>query len=303
MIQLYTLTGRNLKQYFRDRGAVFFSLLTMIIVICLMLFFLGDMNVNAIKNFLAGYPDRDSAKDAANAELVVLTWTCAGILSINAVTVTLSVYAVMIKDRVNGTLNSFYISPVSRVTIAASYIAAAWVASFLICTITLVLTEVYCVSKGLSVFSLITHVKLLGMIMVNSFAYTSIMYLAALVAKTEGAWSGMGTVVGTLVGFLGGIYIPIGSLADTVQGIMKCTPVLYGTAMFRKVMLQDILGETFDGVPDKMVRDYCTEMGIDLYLWEKQVPVYGEWLILLACGIVFLVIGAAVLKVSKKTDR
>ena len=48
MRQFITLTGRNLKLYLRDKGAVFFSLLSMLIVIGLMVFFLGDMSVNSI---------------------------------------------------------------------------------------------------------------------------------------------------------------------------------------------------------------------------------------------------------------
>lgn len=303
MERLAALTGRNLKQYFRDRGAVFFSLLSMVIVICLMLFFLGDMNVDNMKSLLSSFPGRDTGNDVSYAELVVLTWTCAGILSINAVTVTQAVYSVMIKDRVNGKLNSFYTSPVSRTVIAGSYIAAAWVASLIVCTITLVVTEAYCVTKGLQVFSAINHVKLIGMIMVNSFAYASIMYLAALLARTEGAWSGIGTVVGTLVGFLGGIYIPIGTLADAVQMIMKCTPVIYGTAMFRSTMMQEVLDQAFHGVPDEVVREYRDVMGIDLTFFDRSITGREEWLILLVCGILFLLIGVWVLRFSKKTDR
>ena len=90
----------------------------MIIVIGLMVFFLGDMNVDAITNLLAEFHERDTAADAQNAKLLVLVWTCAGILSINAVTVTLSAYSVMIKDRVGGKLSSIYTAPVNRGIIA-----------------------------------------------------------------------------------------------------------------------------------------------------------------------------------------
>ncbi len=99
MEQFFAITGRNLKIYFRDKGAVFFSLLSMIIVICLMLFFLGDMNVESITEILEQFPGRDAAADEKNAELLILSWTCAGIISINAVTVTLSVHSAVIKDR------------------------------------------------------------------------------------------------------------------------------------------------------------------------------------------------------------
>lgn len=303
MEQFMALTGRNLKLYFRDRSAVFFSLMSMVIVICLMMFFLGDMNVEGVVGILEAFPGRDAEADKKNAELLVLAWTCAGIISINAVTVTMSVYSILIKDKMSGKINSMYTSPVSRAVITSSYIVAAWLASVCVCLITLLVTEGYSVSQGLEMFSVNTHIKLIGMIMLNSFVYATLMYLVAMLAKTEGAWSGMGTVVGTLVGFLGGIYIPIGTLSDAVAGIMKCTPIIYGTAIFRELMTQDILDTTFTGIPDEIRAEYCDIMGISLKLFDKTIGITQEWLLLLLCGIIFLVIGVFIMKYGKKADR
>lgn len=303
MGQFMALTGRNLKLYFRDKGAVFFSLLSMLIVIGLMLFFLGDMNIEGLTDLLGQFTGRTIAQDKKNAELLIFSWTCAGIISINAVTVTMAVYTIMIKDRVSGKLNSIYTAPISRTVIAAGYIAAAWLASILVCVITLFLTELYGVIKGLDAFSFSEHLELIGMIMANSFVYTALMYLVTMIAKTEGAWSGLGTVVGTLVGFLGGIYIPIGALADVVGNIMKCTPVIYGTAMFRSVMMKGMLDKTFSGVPDEVISEYRESMGIDLEIFGRGIDAGEELCLLLLCGILFLAIGVIALKYSRKTDR
>lgn len=297
------LTKRNLKLYFREPGAIFFSLLTMMIVILLMVFFLGDMNVESITQLLENCPGRDADTDKKKAELLVFAWTCAGVLSINAVTVTLAAYSGMIKDRVSGRLNAIYTSSASQFTIATSYVAAAWVASVVVCLLTLLILEGIGVSRGMEWFSAGEHIKLLGMIGVNSFTYAAFMYLLSHVAKSEGAWSGMGTVVGTLVGFFGGIYIPIGGLSDAVGAVMKCTPVIYGASMFRKVMTETVLADTFDGVPAEVVDEYRLVMGIDLEVAGKAVSLTETWWILLACGIIFLTLSALVLWKSKKTDR
>jgi len=303
MLKFTELTKRNLKLFFREPGAIFFSLLTMMIVILLMTFFLGDMNVESITELLAYYPGRDAGADKKNAELLVFAWTCGGVLSINAVTVTLAAYSGMIKDRVSGRLNAIYTSSAGQFTITSSYVAAAWVASVVVCVLTLVILEVIGVTRGMKCFSPEEHLKLLGMIGVNSFTYAAFMYLLSHVAKSEGAWSGVGTVIGTLVGFFGGIYIPIGGLSDTVAGIMKCTPVIYGASMFRKVMTESILADTFDGISSEAVDEYRLIMGIDLEIGSKAVSLTEAWWILLACGIMFLVFGALVLWKSKKTDR
>ncbi|MBP1542532.1 MAG: ABC transporter permease, partial [Oscillospiraceae bacterium] len=123
------LVKRNIRVYIRDKGAVFFSLLSMLIVLGLMLFFLGDMNISSLTDLLGEFPNRNADTDKQNAELFVMLWTCGGILSINAATVTLAVYSSMISDRKKGVLNSIYTAPVSRFTISAAYVTSAWICS------------------------------------------------------------------------------------------------------------------------------------------------------------------------------
>lgn len=301
--QLLAISGRNLKIYIRDKGAVFFSLLSMFIVIGLMVFFLGDMNIDAITGLLGQFPGRDAAADKENAKLLILTWTCAGVISINAVTVTLSVFSSMVKDKTSGRMNAIYTAPVNPLAMALGYVLAAWAASVLICMLTLAITELCCVVSGMEMFTLAVHMKLIGMIMVNSFAYATLMYVVAVFVKSEGAWSGLGTVVGTLVGFLGGIYLPIGELSQNIGNIMKCTPVLYGAAMFRDVMVDDVMRKTFDGAPEEFVREYRETMGIDLVVGKRQVLVHEEVILLLIFGAVFLMMGMFILKREKKQDR
>ena len=303
MLQFIELTKRNVKIYFRDLGAIFFSLLTMLIVILLMVFFLGDMSIDNVTELLSYYPGRDVAADEKNAELLVFAWTGAGILSINAVTVTLAAYSGMMKDKVSGRLNAIYTSSASRFIITSSYVASAWIASVLVCILTLVILEVIGVSKGMEWFSVSEHAGLLGMIMANSFTYAAFMYLLSHIANSEGAWSGIGTVIGTLVGFFGGIYMPIGGLSDVVASMMKCTPVIYGSSMFRKVMTETIVNNTLVGLPKEVVEEYRLAMGIDLTVGGREVSLWTELWILLGCGTIFLLLGALALWKSRKTDR
>ena len=303
MEQFFILTKRNLDVYLRDKGAVFFSFLSALIVIGLMVFFLGDMNIEATTELLDSFAPGKMSEHKENAQLLVLAWTSAGIISINAVTVSLAVYSGMIKDRVSGKLNAIYTAPVSRLTIALSYIASAWAAAVVMCVMTLAITEGYGIVKGMQPYSAAEHAVLFALILLNAFVYAAFMYPLALVAKTEGAWSGFGTVVGTLVGFLGGIYIPTGSLSAAVSGVMKCIPVIYGTAMFRKVMTGTILEQTFEGIPSQVVTEYEEIMGIRLTVAEHILTIKEEWLILSGCAIIFLSVGICMLKYQKKTDR
>ncbi|MDE6888574.1 MAG: ABC transporter permease [Eubacterium sp.] len=300
MEQLRVITKRNLMLYLRDKGAVFFSLLSMLIIIGLMVLFLGDAAIQNIQELLAQFPGHDTTTDETNARLFVLSWNFAGILSVNAVTVTLSALSSMIKDKTSGRIKSIYTAPVSRMVLALGYVLAAWAASVMICTLTLVITECYGVACGMEWFSVTEHIKLMGMILVNSFAYAAFMYVAAVLVRSEGSWSGFGTVVGTLVGFLGGIYLAIGQLSQSVGRIMKCTPVIYGTSMFRQVMTEQIMEKTFDGIPEEAEKAYREVMGIDLFVFDQKVSVGMSFAVLLIFGVIFLMIGAACVKYGRK---
>lgn len=303
MEELMILTGRHLKTYLRDRSAVFFSLLSAFIIIGLMAFFLGDMNIDAILEIAGPYAAAgDELETLANQ--LILSWTFAGILSINAVSVSISIYSGMIRDRVSGKLNSIYTAPVSRLKITLSYILAAWSAAVFICLVSWGVMELYgCAVQGMELYSLKEHLQIVAMIIGNSFVYAAMMYTLAMLAKTEGAWGGFGTVIGTLVGFLGGIYLPIGTLSDGIAAMMKCTPIIYGTAAFREVMTKSVLEQTFAGVPELITEEYREAMGICLSVGDYTMKMRDEWLILISCGIIFLLVGIGMLKYSRKADR
>lgn len=302
-MKLFELTKRNIKVYIRDKGAVFFSLMSMLIIIALMLFFLGDMYIDETVNAASLIPGRDAETDRANAAVLILQWIAAGIMGINAVTVTLAVYSSMIKDRTEGKLNSIYTAPISRLTISAAYIISAWICSVVICILTLAIAEIYIIMQGGEAYSVSAHIKLLGAIGANSFTYASLMYLAAMLSKTQGAWSGIGTVIGTLVGFLGGIYLPIGNFSGAIETLMKCTPVMYGAKLFRSIMTEKAEKAMFGGVPYEIVKEYRLALGTDLEIFGECISDTTAVLILLGGGVLFMVVGALVTRIKRKSDR
>jgi multidrug/hemolysin transport system permease protein len=168
--------------------------------------------------------------------------------------------------------------------------------------ITLVLSEIYCIVKGGVYFPFLSQLKLLGMIGANSFTYAALMYLAAVLVKTQGAWSGIGTVVGTLVGFLGGIYIPIGSLAENIRNILKCTPIIYGAKMFRSIMTEEICSEIFKGAPEILQAEYLDAMGVSIDFLGVSVSNAACVMILMVSGVVFMAIGAVATKYMAKSN-
>ena len=303
MRSFMAINKRNLGLYFRDYSAVFFSLLSMLIIIVLMVFFLGDINNSDLLDAIKLVPGRGGQKDVDMIKNFSFLWTCAGIMTINASTVTHAFYSNMIKDRTGNRLNSLFVMPVKRPVFVLGYVVSAWLAGVIMSIITLVVTEFIGVINGTDVLPFETHLQLLLLIMINTFVYSTIMFLFATLIKSQSAWSGIGIILGTLAGFLGGIYFPLGSMSETMQKVVKCFPFIYGTSLFRNIMLMPLENNFFDGTPEIIRSEVDRTMGMNLFLGDTQLSDPGKAGILIAVGVVFIIFSTLYLTFSKKKDR
>ena len=303
MRSFLAINKRNLGLYFRDYSAVFFSLLSMLIIIVLMVFFLGDINNHDLLEAIKLVPGRGGEDDANTVKNFSFLWTCAGIMTINASTVTHAFYSNMIKDRTGNRLNSLFVMPVKRPVFVLSYVSAAWAAGVVMSIITLAVTEIIGVINGVDILPFNTQLELVLLIMLNTFVYSTIMFLFATLIKSQSAWSGIGIILGTLAGFLGGIYFPLGSMSGTMQKVVKCFPFIYGTSLFRKIMLKPLENSFFEGTPEIIRSEVDKTMGMDLFLGNNQLSDPGKAGILIAVGVVFIIISTLCLTFGKKKDR
>lgn len=304
MYKYTSLVKRNCLVFLRDRASVFYSLMSMLIVLTLMGIFLGNMNVESITELLNQYGGvRDTVLDKENAFQLVQYWTLAGILVVNSVTVTLTVIGVMVDDVNENRLESFYCAPVGKNIIALSYITAAAVIGIVFCTLTFGAALTYIYVSGGTLLSVSAILQVILYTMVNVCIFSVIMYLAALFVKSSGAWSGVATIVGTLVGFIGAIYLPMGSLPNGVKDVLKYIPVLHGTSLMRKVCCEEAVNTAFKNAPDGLISGYREYMGIDIVMNNKVVGSGCQLLFILLCGIIGLIAIAVIMKNKKISDR
>ena len=297
MRETYYLCKRNMLVFVRDYGAVFFSVLSMLIILLLQVVFLGEMNENSILWALSEYGgERNVLTDEKNAEYLINVWTLAGILIVNTVTVSLTVMQTMIRDEVKGQLASFYVAPVKRIKIALSYILASGIIGSGMSFLTFLIGQGYLLMQGNGLFSIGVWGKVLVIIFLNAFVYAAIGYCLALFVHSESAWGGLLTVIGTLVGFLGGIYLPVSQLSEGVVKVLKCLPVLHGTAMMREVLTKDALETTFAGLPEMIPDEVAKDMGITLWNGEVQITLEKQILLLLLYGIIAIIVAAVISK-------
>ena len=303
MKQFWALNKRNLKIYFKDYSAVFFSFLSVLIVVVLSVFFLGNVAESSFLEPLKNIPGRDMEADKEAVREIVYLWTVAGILTISAASITHAFYANMIKDRKDNKLNSILVMPIGRNQTVLAFVFGAFLASFIMGALTLAITEIIGLFRGFALFSVKEHLQILLLICINSFVYSSVMYFFATLGKSESAWGAVGIIIGTLSGFFGGIYLAIGDLNAGIVKIIKCFPFIYGTSLFREVMLGRTEDAFFKGLPGEVREGVDAYMGTSLNLFEKELPAAGKIGILILTGVLFCAASALVLKTGKKKDR
>lgn len=305
MFQLGNLIKRNCLVFLRDRTSVFFALLSMLIVLMLQAVFLGSMNVDTILNLLEQYGGgiRDAAADEMHAKELVQYWTLAGILVVNAVTVTLNVIGTMVEDESENRMADFYCAPIGKATIAVSYCITAALIGTLFCSVTLAAAEGYIIAAGGAPLGGAALGKIILLTLLNVCVFSVIMYMAALFVKSSSAWGGVGMLVGTLVGFVGAIYVPMGALPETIARVLKCIPVLHATSLMRKVCCEEAILKTFEGMPEEFLTEYKEIMGITVNMGEKIVADEMQILFLVLCGAAALFVSVRIGKKKGISDR
>jgi multidrug/hemolysin transport system permease protein len=266
---------------------VFFSLLAVIILIALYVLFLGDMTAKGLPDF--------PAKKA-----LLTSWIIAGILAVTTTTTTLGSFGILVEDRANKTYMDFYSSPISRSKLVGGYIISALVVGFIMCMFTLIASNVFLLISGEAVLSFAQIIEAGSVIILSVLASGSMVLLLVSFFKTSNAFAAASTVIGTLLGFLAGIYIPIGSLPDYIQSVVKLFPVSHSAALFRQLLMEGPLLDAFSNSPSEIKQAFQIDMGMFYEInGEKTSKLFS---VLYLCGttLLFFVLSLLVLRRKNK---
>ncbi len=288
MAVLTQLVSRNLKLYLRDKAAVFFSFLSVIIIILLYVLFLGAMQTDSLaENF----------GDIEGIDWLVSSWIMAGILSVSTVTVPLMAIGRLIHDRDKKIIMDFYTSPIDRRTLALSYLVSSWIISFIMIIFNFILGQGYVVMNGGEFLGFIATIQILSLVLLSIIVFSSFFFFIALYMKTVNAFSILSTLVGTLVGFFGGIYIPIGVLGDNVQMVMNLLPTAHSVTLMRNIYMKEPIALVFDHAPQQAFDTYSYIYGLEVNVGEYTMSNFQLVLAMIAFGLIFY--GLSIIKLRK----
>ncbi|MEA5145909.1 MAG: ABC transporter permease [Candidatus Limiplasma sp.] len=277
---------RNLKVYFRDKASVFFSLLGVLIIFMLYLLFLGDVWISN----LPGVPGARALMDS---------WIISGLLAVTSVTTVMGAFGTMVDDRAHKIIKDFDASPVSRSKIVAGYELSSFVVGTVMSLFALVLGELYIVARGGLWLSPAAMLTVVGLILLSALCNTALVSFVISFFKSQNAFSTASSLLGTLVGFLTGIYMPVGMMPDAVQVLIKVFPVSHAALLLRQTIMAVPLTQTFAGAPEAMRQSFESEMGI-VFQWGGS-PMSAATSLGILIGASLLFYGLSILQFSRKS--
>lgn len=165
----------------------------------------------------------------------------AGVIAIASASSTLGSVSLMIRDKERNVYTDFMISPISKSKIMLGYFFSTFLISLLVTLVVIVIAEIYIVvlSKGdlltLPQFGLLFFVSLLTV-----FCSSAFMFFVASFFRRIDTFSTMTSVIGPLIGFLTGCYVPIGSLPDMAQTVVQYFPLTSGVVLIRQILTENV---------------------------------------------------------------
>ncbi len=283
------LISRNLKIFFRDKGAVIFSLLGVLIVAGLNILFLGDAYT-------------DSLSDFEGAKNIVSSWVMAGLLAITSVTTTMGAFGTMVQDKERKIFKDFYCAPISRSSITLSYIISSAIVGLIMTGIVLVIAVVYLTMNEAITLTATMIIQLIVVGILTSLSNTAmVLFLVSLVnsSKANGALSG---VISALIGFITGIYLPIGNLPEGVQYVVKCFPTSHSAVLFRQILMGDMEDSVAKFPPQaraEALEGVKEAMGVIFKFGETECTPFASVMVIVGTLVVFSAFSVIVLSKKK----
>jgi len=277
------LVRRHCLLYFRDKTHVFFSMLSVLITILLYILFLSAIMTESIANEL---PD----VELSAVGRVISGMVLAGTIAVATVSTSISGILRLVIDR-EDISKDFYVSPIARFKLHFSYVISSWIISFIMSFMALVATVFYLSSANVFEFSIAQYFKLLVTLILGVISANSMMFLFACAIRSRNAFSSISSIIGTLIGFLAGVYIPVGNLPAGVVSIIQFFPTAHTASMFRQVLAGDKLTSLMYQAPYGLQNEIESFFGVRFQIGEFTTGFIFSALLLVITSVMFYLLG------------
>lgn len=298
MRMLWRQTIRNLKIFVKDKANIFFALLAPLIVLGLYILFLGKTQTDALLEALKSMGITDAGEEVRS---FADCWMLSGVMASAGVTVPLCACGVMVQDATRGIRNDLLASPVPRWMPSAAYFLSVVLSGFLIGLAVLVLCLGWLALSGSWFLTALEVLGLVGLLLLSVLSSSTLLVFVVSFFRTEGAFTGLNVILGTVIGFLIGAYMPLSMFPKGVQYVTLFVPGSYSAALFRNLFLNGALENISQNVSAAFADSLAEQFTLRLDAFGTELSPAVMAIIL--AGTVLLFAAANLIKAFDKRGR
>lgn len=298
------MTKRNIRIYIKDKMAIFFSLLTQIIILGLYLLFLKNNYVNGIKSGMDEFAGLLSDDDINS---LVNSWLVCGVIGTSVITVALRTLSVIVDDRQQKISNDYLASPVKGHTVVLSYFTSTILSSFVLSAILLSAGFIFIGAGSNLTYTAKEIASMYGITALGTISATIVLMFIVSFIKKSATLGSFSLMLSTGIGFIIGAYIPVAQFSQTVQTVVNLVPGSQIAGMMRCILMQpaiDNITSKLGSEGAEMFLEGTKDMfGTSLNIFGKEVG-FEFMMIYTICAIVlFLIANLVFYKLSSKNKE
>ncbi len=289
MRTFFQMVKRNIKIFFKDKGVLFTSLITPIILLVLYATFLAKVYKSS---FMSSLPEGfEVSEKLING--MVSGELFSSLLAVSCVTVAFCANMIMVTDKVTGARKDMLVSPVKKSVLAGSYYVGTLATTIIVSLVAMVASLIYVAITGWFLSFGDCMLLLVDIILLTMFG-TALSSLINMFLHSQGQISAVGTIVSAGYGFICGAYMPISQFSDGLQKVIMFLPGTYGTSLLRNHALRGVFAEMSNSnFPPEVVEAVKDSVDCNLYFFDTKVSIGAMYAVLTIS--VAVIIGAYIL--------
>jgi multidrug/hemolysin transport system permease protein len=274
------MTKRNIKLFFKDRATLIFTFLAPVIILGLYLLFIRNMQVEGMSE--SGIPKEKIGN-------IVDSWLIAGVAAVGMMSVALNVCALSVADRQWGLSDDFLVSPVKPYKIKAAYLLSAFILTFAVGAVFIVLGVSYLALTG-GAADVFMAVRLFGVMLLTTVFSVSLMDSIVSAFKTQQASGAFGGLFSAFSGFITGAYMPMSIFPKPVRFICELFPGTHAASLYKQILIG---AQTASFGADSYISEALNDaLGVKIGLFGAEIGAAGQVVYILAVSV--LLVAAAI---------
>lgn len=292
MKNILALTKRNCLLFLRSKTTFFFSIFSSLILIALYFLFIAKL-------YSQGFNETSGlALSSKQINALIYTQMIMGVLVINAVSLSTGMFSIMAIDIEKAKIEAFLITKLKRYQLMLSYLISAIIVSFLINFLMFVISTIligiitgFWLSAG-------AFFSVFGVLIITTLVSCAVMLFITTIARSSSAIGVINGILGTILGFLCGIYMPYTNLGTSARYVGSFLPFTHLTIWLKQIVLGDCFNQF--GVQSEIAQmmQNLWFSAENVGLCGLKVPLWG--MILFSCLFAALCFAIAMILLRKR---